>query len=262
MSGSSTRTISRPRRNSAWSSAISTRIGSEAFPPGPLPPGSPEPSLMLSPPTNDRPAGDGPYRRAGTGWLSPSRPGRYNAHATTLAEPGHGAQIRRAGTSGALAPAQAASGRLRGGFHQSDHTVVITPSPVHDAELVAVPVVEQEEIVSHQFHLQQGLVDRHRLGVGPLLTGDDRALALHLDRHEVGGGRFFPVRSAVAVPRRHRGEVTQRIQRIAEDVWWPLAYRGAGGWGPGPRRFAVAVTRVLAPLAGAAEPVLQLGVGQ
>ena len=73
MSGSSTRTISRPRRKSAWSSAISTRIGSEDFPLGCSPPGSPEPSLTLSPPTYDQPAGDG--------LAQPVPDWRHNAHA-------------------------------------------------------------------------------------------------------------------------------------------------------------------------------------
>src|SRR5579885_735378 len=47
---------------------------------------------------------------------------------------------------------------------QPDHAVVESLPAVDDARALLVGVVEEVEVVSDQFHLVEGLVDRHRLG--------------------------------------------------------------------------------------------------
>src|ERR1017187_198613 len=68
---------------------------------------------------------------------------------------------------------------------QPDHPVVIATAPVDDAEAVAVTIVEEIKVVTDEFHLQQGLVDRHRRSRVHLLAHHQRAVAFHLDRHEL-----------------------------------------------------------------------------
>src|SRR6201995_390868 len=253
-SGSSSRTDASPRRNSAWSSAIRTRIGSGALPLGCSPSGAPEPSLTLFPPTY--------VGQPGTGCSSPS-PAQPARRSFPWVFPSQ-AIVRKSGAprvSGGADPQRYRVRSLRGVFHQSNHPVVITPPPVDHAELVTVPVVEQEEIVPHQFHLQQRLVDGHGVGVVQLLPHHHRAVALHLDGHQVRGGGLLPVRAvlgrgrAVAVLGRDRGGARQRVHR-ADRGGWGGSSHGGGAIRDRAGPHQLAVTVALAAVAGAAEPVL------
>src|SRR5271165_1286669 len=78
---------------------------------------------------------------------------------------------------------------------QADHPVVVATTTVDDAEAVALTVMEQVEVVTYEFHLEQGLVDGHRPGRVHLLAQDQRTVALHLDGDEAAVG-FGP---AIAV---------------------------------------------------------------
>src|SRR6516165_4802396 len=64
---------------------------------------------------------------------------------------------------------------------QPDDPVFVAATAVDHAEPVAFAVVEQVEVVTYEFHLQQGLVDRHRPGRVHLLAQHQGAVALHLD---------------------------------------------------------------------------------
>src|SRR5579875_895935 len=177
MSGSSLRTISSPRRKSAWSSAISTRIGSGAFPLSRAPVGAPDPSLTLPPPDGpaayDRWPGYRPLRPA------PGRSTWRSCH-QTLTDPWRAAQIRHAVPGHAAGRRPSAAPPSHGPLHQPHHPVVVTAAAVHHAEQIAVAVVEQIEIVPDELHLQQGLVDRHGGRVVQLLPDHQGAVALHL----------------------------------------------------------------------------------
>src|SRR5712691_4846271 len=98
---------------------------------------------------------------------------------------------------------------------QADHPVVVATTAVDDAEAVALAVMEQVEVVTHEFHLKQRLVDGHRPGRVHLLAQDQRAVTLHLDRDETALG-FRPA---------ERGLV-----RIAGPrPRYPVAVYGGGG---------------------------------
>src|SRR6266567_449479 len=64
---------------------------------------------------------------------------------------------------------------------QADHPVVVAATAVDDAEAVALAVMEQVEVVTDEFHFEQGLIDRHRARRVHLLAQDQRAVTLHLD---------------------------------------------------------------------------------
>src|SRR5438067_2265179 len=67
---------------------------------------------------------------------------------------------------------------------QADQAVVVTLATVDDAGPSTVGVGEEEEVVADQFHLEQRLVNSHRLG-RMLLLADDQPWAL---RDEGFGG--------------------------------------------------------------------------
>src|SRR5579859_5230188 len=204
MSGSVTSTISRPRRNSAWSSTISVRIGSGLRPAsGAAPPGRIEDRLPKHCPTGCGRASAALARvtageAASSRSSSPQR-GRPPALArAVLASPrsGHPA------IAALLLPppdadlrAQAVRRRLRHGtlpgrvVDQPDHAVLISVPPVHHARHVLVDVVEEIEVVPDELHLEQRLVDRDRLGVVELLPDYQRPVALHLDGDDGLGWR-------------------------------------------------------------------------
>src|SRR5260370_26161879 len=195
MSSSSLRTISRPRRNSAWSSTISTRIGS-AYRRRPrlprsaltVPPalyqttatggsrpryllvaGSQQPPPPLPKLTRRAPAPGPAVNRL---WRSRSRhasAGERYVHSTPL----RGAPRLRAGRD---APTGSA-------LHEADDTVVVAEPPVHDAGMPATGVAEHADVVADEFHLEQRLVQRHGAGRVGLLPHDERAIPLHLDGH-------------------------------------------------------------------------------
>src|SRR5690606_12079856 len=80
------------------------------------------------------------------------------------------------------------------GHVERNHPVVVTTAPVDDRGTLALLVHKQVEIVAHQFHLIQRLVQRHRSrGVG-LLPDYQRTVAGNGDRsdlpllHRVLGG--------------------------------------------------------------------------
>src|SRR5579859_2767036 len=173
MSSSSSRTISRPRRNRAWSSAISTRIGS-----GPRPA-----------------SGRGAAGTAASPLALNSLP-PCGATIRLLPTDGHDAS-RAFSELARLAPCQPrwTVGLL---FRSPDNPVVVAATAVDHAEPVTLAVVEQEEVVTHEFHLEQGLVDRHRPGGVHLLAQHQRAVALHLDRDH-GAVRFGRVERVVPV---------------------------------------------------------------
>src|SRR3954454_2247265 len=169
MSGSCSSTISSPRRNSAWSSTTSTRIGS------PVP--------------------------GGTGGMPPP-----SAVSLTLASmtgsDGVGTTCHD-GTSGLLR--RAVWAKPSGGgvtpCDEPDHAIVIAPSAVHHARHGGVGVDEQEEVVADELHLEKCLVERHRYGGVDLLPHDERRrLLLRVHRRRRRGGRT--VQRAVD---RHRG---------------------------------------------------------
>src|SRR5947209_6772116 len=141
MSGSCSSTISRPRRNSAWSSTTRTRIGS------PVPGGTggmpPPAAISLTMP-----------------------PGLGRAHAFP----------RHDGTS---EPAHRPLWANRSGWFltrcdQPDDAVVIAPTAVDHARHPRVAVDEEVEVVSHHLHLEQRLVESHRLRGVCLLPHDVR----------------------------------------------------------------------------------------
>jgi len=67
-------------------------------------------------------------------------------------------------------------------FYQANYTVLVTAPPVHHARAAVFGVTEQEEVVAHQFHLEEGLVKGHRPGHVELLPHHQRPVSLHLDR--------------------------------------------------------------------------------
>src|SRR6266567_582168 len=217
ISGSVTRTISRPRRNSAWSSTISVRIGSRlrpvsdaaspsalaviAYPFAPvadLPPGARQsraaPAALkiacnqtLSDRARPRKRAVGARRGAAAPALAfPAQPRiRLAATAANLLRPAPGrdphphARRRGLGRGGA-------AGRV---LDQPDDAVLIAVPPVDDARRVLIEVVEQVEIVPDKFHLEQRLVDRDRPGMVELLPDYQRPVALHVDLHHALGLR-------------------------------------------------------------------------
>src|SRR5262249_10983615 len=75
-------------------------------------------------------------------------------------------------------------------LHEADDAVVVPATAVDNAELPALAVVVGEEVVADQLHLEQRLIDGHRVGCVELLPDDERAFAFHLDRHQAGHGRL------------------------------------------------------------------------
>ena len=61
---------------------------------------------------------------------------------------------------------------IRAAIREPDQPVVVGVPPVDDRRLAGVGAVEEEEVVTDQFHLVQGLVDGHRSG-GMLLLPHD-----------------------------------------------------------------------------------------
>src|SRR5690242_12845047 len=76
---------------------------------------------------------------------------------------------------------EAAGKRLR----EPDQPVVVGVPAVHDAGLVALLVMEQEEIVADEFHLVERIVDRHRLG-RMLLGPNDSPRFMIVESHRAG----------------------------------------------------------------------------
>src|SRR3954451_10797494 len=79
------------------------------------------------------------------------------------------------------------------GFDEPDVAVV---APVDDSGAAAVGVVEEEELVPEQLHLQHGLLLGHGL--------QDEALALD-DRRQAGGGTALPIVLVLVSPGGHLG---------------------------------------------------------
>src|SRR5437764_619795 len=140
MSGSCSSTISRPRRNKAWSSTTRTRIGSPLTGAGG---GAASGISVTSSPSV-------------AGLLPLGYPGLF-AHDVTLDAFG---PVKDDNPSGRAVPR----------MDQSDDPVVIAPAPVDDARRPAFGIDEQVEVVPDQFHLEQRLVERHRRGDVVLLT--------------------------------------------------------------------------------------------
>src|SRR3954451_7092939 len=78
------------------------------------------------------------------------------------------------------------------GFDEPDVAVV---APVDDSGAAAVGVVEEEELVPEQLHLEHGLLLGHGL--------QDEALALD-DRRQAGGGPALPIGLVLVCPGGHR----------------------------------------------------------
>ncbi len=92
-----------------------------------------------------------------------------------------------------------ASGLIRL-LDQADQAVLVAVAPVDHARQAAALVPEQVEVVPHQFHLEQRLINADRRGGVELLPHHDRAVALHLDGHDAAW--FGPVagRAVVVLP--------------------------------------------------------------
>src|SRR5260370_5567437 len=86
-------------------------------------------------------------------------------------------------------------------FYQANHTVLVTPAPVYHARVTILGIAEQEEIVAHEFHLEQGLVDGHRAGAAVLLPHHQRPLSRHRARDDAVGLRTVAPASARRRPR-------------------------------------------------------------
>src|SRR5580692_7763660 len=142
---------------------------------------------------------------------------------------------------------------------QADDPVVVAPTAVDHAEPVALAVVEQEEVVTHEFHLQQGLVDRHRPGGVDLLAQQQRAVALHLDRDH-GTVRLGPVEPVVLVVQfaGARPGYAVAVERRCRERRRHLLVRHQGGRAQ--RHVVVLVD--LAPVGGPAEAVFEFGEGE
>src|ERR1022692_3065075 len=154
---------------------------------------------------------------------------------------------------------------------QPDDPVLIAVPTVDNARHVLPDVVEQVEIVTDKFHLQQGLVDRDRLWVVELLPDHERPVAIHLDRDQ-------GLRAGVLLLRlgRRRTRLTRpghghgRGSGHASPAARPAATR-AGITRPGTASQPGAGSRdsvgsrsvmVLPPVEGAPEPRIQLGKRQ
>src|SRR5215831_20044091 len=165
MPSSSSRTISSPRRNRAWSSAMSTRMGS-AFGWSVLAGGLPLPVI-------------------------PAAPGAVVGRSVTAAPSAKLAVHSTVRVDDPLGPVvlwlELALVDL---LHEADDAVVVPATAVDNAELPALAVVVGEEVVADQLHLEQRLIDGHRVGCVELLPDDERTFAFHLDRHQAGHGRL------------------------------------------------------------------------
>src|ERR1700758_4899904 len=89
---------------------------------------------------------------------------------------------------------------------EPDQAVVVGMAPVDDAGLVAVFVVEQEEVVADELHLVQRVVAGHR-GRRVLLRAHDAPGLVLVDRRAVERGRLRGQRIG---GRDHRGGLRQR----------------------------------------------------
>src|SRR3984885_7586007 len=83
--------------------------------------------------------------------------------------------------------------------NEPDHAVVVAAATVDDAELAALTVVVGEEVVPDELHLQERVVDRHRVRSVELLPDDKRAVALHLHLEHPGDGLLGSLRVAEAI---------------------------------------------------------------
>src|SRR6516165_11354416 len=252
MSSSSSRTISRPRRNRAWSSAISTRIGSGPRPAsGRWPAATVESPLALNslPPSGRRPHPADPGRQ------TRPRSAQTLCHQTLT---DRGPRCKPGGARKAR-PHRAAMADRELLLDQPDDPVVVAPTAVDHAEPVAFAVVEQVEVMTHEFHLQQGLVDGHRPGRVHLLAQHQGAVPLHLDRDHAAV-RFGQV-----------GPVILIVQLTGPRPGRPVAVEGRlGPGGPGllacgqggrAQRGVVAVPH-LAAVRGPAKPGFEFGEGE
>src|SRR5271165_6076148 len=137
---------------------------------------------------------------------------------------------------------RAAAGGLPSGtrllLYQADYAVVIPAATVDHAELAAVAVVERVEVVAYEFHLEERLIDGHRVRGVELLPDDQGAVALHLDRHQAGRSRLHrglvlvvPVFDLVG--HRRQGQDSLRADppvqlAAASPVGSGRAFRGSG----------------------------------
>ena len=82
---------------------------------------------------------------------------------------------------------------IRPGGSQAEDAVVVAAAPVDDARPAGLLVVEQVEVVADEFHLEQGVVDGHRLG-GVFLLPDDAPglVVVVLAQGVLDGGRRRP----------------------------------------------------------------------
>src|SRR5680860_257465 len=101
----------------------------------------------------------------------------YKRQATTTLRSWHAPGTPRIRTSTHNATESFRSGHLEG-----DDAVVVPPAAVHDRGPFALLVHEQEEIVPHQLHLVQRLVESHRPSGVALLADHKRAVPDHGDR--------------------------------------------------------------------------------
>jgi hypothetical protein len=93
------------------------------------------------------------------------------------------------GSGASGGPGTSAHGRIappaadRGGFEQPNDAVLIAVPTVYDARHIFIDVMEQVEVVTDEFHLEQSLVDRDRDRMVELLPHYKRTVALHLYCH-------------------------------------------------------------------------------
>src|ERR687896_787663 len=86
-------------------------------------------------------------------------------------------------------------------FNEADYSIVPATATIDDTRPSTVSIAEKEEVVSDEFHLEQRLVDRHRLGLVELLPDHERPVPLHCDGHDlivIGRTRIDVSRTAVA----------------------------------------------------------------
>src|SRR5215813_12781556 len=71
---------------------------------------------------------------------------------------------------------------------ERDDPVVVGVATVHDAGAAGLLVHEQVEVVADQLHVEERVVDGHRLGVVLFLPDDVPGLVLVLPRAQLGAG--------------------------------------------------------------------------
>src|SRR5690606_18370680 len=191
----------------------------------------------------------------GGGRCAPAGPGRYRLAAGRPRRLGWARRWRRRGRPGGrpgeanrqVTPARAVRPRgrcarpgrlrlLRGRGCEADHPVVVGPPPVDHARAAGLLVEEQVEVVSQQLHLEQRVLDRHRL-TGVLLLTDDAP----------GPVLFF-----LLFRHLHTGHLAGLGQLTGLGL---PGFRGGRGRGHGRPDTALQPS---APLRGAAQPAVQL----